>query len=275
MAEARMNTLSISQLSTLRWDLESDVHEYAKRGFGGIGLYRPKLDDYGIERTIELLQEYSMRATSLSWVGGFTGSDGRPFEDAVSDAIAAVLQAAELRAGTLIVLAGGKNNHIKTHLRRTLCQALARLAAVASEHGIQLALEPFHPGCGDEWSFVNDLQSTLDIIERVDNPSLGLVMDTYHIGMDRDAIRWLPDVARHIHLVQLGDGRHCPHGEMNRCLLGDGCVPLPELMEVLLDNGYRGSWEVELIGEDVESVSYDHLLDHTKRYLDQTLAQLC
>ena len=138
-----MNTLSVSQLSTLRWDLESDVHAYAERGFGGIGLYRPKIEDYGLDRAIELLEEYSMTATSLSWVGGFTGSDGRTFEDAVSDAIHAVIQAAQLRADTLIVLAGGKNNHIKTHLRRTLCQALsARSAAVASEHGIRLALEP-------------------------------------------------------------------------------------------------------------------------------------
>jgi len=270
-----MNKLSVSQLSTLRWDLESDVHAYARRGFRGIGLYRPKLDDYGLHRTIDLLHEHAMSVTSLSWVGGFTGSDGRPFEDAVSDAIEAVLQAVELRADTLIVLAGGKNNHIKTHLRRTLCQALDRLAAVAAEHGVRLALEPFHPGCGDEWSFVNDLQSTLDIIERVDNPALGLVLDTYHTGMDCDALRWLPDVAPHVHLVQLGDGRHCPHGEMNRCLLGEGCVPLHDLMELLHESGYRGAWEVELIGEDVETVSYESLLDHAKQFLDQSLGQLC
>jgi sugar phosphate isomerase/epimerase len=270
-----MNTLSVSQLSTLRWDLESEVQAYVARGFQGIGLYRPKLEDYGIERAVELLEEHGMKATSLSWCGGFTGSDGRPFEDAVSDAIRAVLQAVELRAETLIVLAGGKNNHIMTHLRRTLCQALRRLAAVASEHGIRLAIEPIHPGCGDEWSFVNDLQSTLDIIERVDNPSLGLVLDTYHVGMDEDAQRWLADVAPYIHLVQLGDGRHCPHGEMNRCLLGDGCVPLRELMEMLHSYGYQGAWEVELIGEDVETIGYETLLDHTREYLDRAFAPLC
>jgi sugar phosphate isomerase/epimerase len=270
-----MNTLSVSQLSTLRWDLETDVSAYSQCGFDGIGLYRPKLDDYELDEALELLDTYSMSATSLSWGGGFTGSDGRSFEESVSDAIGAVLQASALRAETLIVLAGGKNNHIQTHLRRTLCQALSRVAAVAAEHGIRLALEPFHPGCGNEWSFLGDLQSTLDIIERVDNPALGLVLDTYHIGMDRQTLRWLPDVAEHIHLVQLGDGRHCPHGEMNRCLLGEGCVPLKELMELLYDLGYQGSWEVELIGEDVEAIGYEHLLNHTKRYLDRTFAHLC
>ncbi|MEL6108763.1 MAG: sugar phosphate isomerase/epimerase family protein, partial [Planctomycetota bacterium] len=161
-----------------------------------------------------------------------------------------------------------KNNHIQTHLHRTLRCALKRLAAVASEHGVQLALEPFHPGCGDEWSFVTDLQTTLKIIEEVDNPALGLVLDTYHIGMDDDALRWLPDVAPHIHLVQLGDGRHCPHGEMNRCLLGEGCIPIGEITEMLSECGYRGAWEIELIGEDVETIGYEHLLDHTRDYLE-------
>ena len=270
-----MNKLSVSQISTLRWDLETDVHAYHERGFSGIGLFRPKVDDYGIERTAELIQEYSLNVTSLSWAGGFTGSDGRSFEESVSDAIAAVLQAAELQAETLIVLAGGKNNHIKTHLRRTLVQALSRVAAVASEHGIKLALEPFHPGCGEEWSFVNDLDSTLDFIDLVDNPSLGLVLDTYHIGMDLEAKRMLVDAADHIHLVQLGDGRHSPHGEMNRCLLGDGCVPLEDIMDRLSQCSYQGAFEVELIGEDVELVGYEALLDHARLFLSHMLPLNC
>ncbi|MEO1614613.1 MAG: sugar phosphate isomerase/epimerase family protein [Planctomycetota bacterium] len=269
-----MNTLSVNQLSTLRWDLETDVFAYADHGFGGIGLYRQKLDDFGVERTCELVQESGLTVTSLSWVGGFTGSDGRPFEDAVSDAIAAVIQAAELRAETLVVLAGGKNNHIRTHLNRTLYQALRRVAAVASEHGVKLALEPIHPGCGDEWSFVNDLRSTLAIIEEVGNPSLGLALDTYHVGMERDAMRWLPDLAPYLHLVQLGDGRHSPCGEMNRCLLGDGCVPVAQFMETLQSFGYQGPWEVELIGEDVEPIGYNQLLNHAKTFLDESLGLL-
>ncbi|OYP35426.1 sugar phosphate isomerase/epimerase family protein [Rhodopirellula sp. MGV] len=270
-----MNKLSVSQISTLRWDLEADVHAYYERGFNGIGLYRPKVEDFGIERTAELLAERSMTATSLSWAGGFTGSDGRSFEESVSDGIAAVLQAAELGAETVIILAGGKNNHIKTHLHRVLCQALRRIAAVASEHGVKVALEPFHPGCGDEWSFVNDLDATLDIIDRVDNPSLGLVFDTYHQGMDDEVIRAFADYAPYINLVQLGDGRHSPNGEMNRCLLGEGRIPLMELMDLLVRHSYQGAVEVELIGEDIEHIGYDEVLDHTRQFLSQTLPLRC
>ncbi|EMI16860.1 Xylose isomerase domain-containing protein TIM barrel [Rhodopirellula maiorica SM1] len=267
--DTRMNMLAISQLSTLRWSFSEDVHAYTSRGFTGIGVYRPKLEDFGLDRTIELLAEASMSVTSLSWVGGFTGSDGRATDDAIADAIHAVRDAANLKADTLIVLAGGQNNHIRNHARRTLCDALHEIAIVAEEFGVRLSLEPFHPGCGDEWSFVNDLQSTLDIIETVGSPNLGLVLDTYHVGMDEEVVRWLPDVVPHLHLVQLGDARHSPLGEMNRCLLGEGCVPLRTILETLREHRYAGPLEVELIGEDVETHSYDEILDHARNFFDR------
>lgn len=270
----RMNTLAISQLSTLRWSFEEDAHAYGERGFDGIGIYRPKLEDFGIDRTVELLAESRLAVTSLSWAGGFTGSDGRAYEDAVRDAILAIEDAAKIRAETLIVLAGGRNNHIRNHARRTLCEALRRVTAAAEEHGVRLSLEPIHPGCGDEWSFVNDLESTLEIVERVDSEQLGVVLDTYHVGMDEEVVRWLPDIIPHLHLVQLGDARHSPLGEMNRCLLGDGCVPLRTILRTLADRGYAGAFEIELIGEDVERIPYETILDHTRLFVDATFAHV-
>ena len=75
-----MNTLAISQLSTLRWSFEQDAQAYTARGFKGIGIYRPKLEDFGLDRTpSSCLAESSLSVTSLSWVGGFTGSDGRAY----------------------------------------------------------------------------------------------------------------------------------------------------------------------------------------------------
>lgn len=269
-----MNTLAISQLSTLRWNFQEDAAAYVARGFTGIGVWRPKLEDFGLERTIELLAESSLAVTSLSWAGGFTGSDGRAFDDAVADAIHAVRDAANLRADTLIVLAGGRNNHIRNHVRRTFCDALQEIAHVAEEFGVRLAIEPIHPGCGDEWSFVNDLQSTLDIIESVASPNVGLVLDTYHVGMDEEVVRWLPDVVPHLHLVQFGDGKHSPMGEMNRCLLGEGSVPIRTIYETLCEHGYDGPMEAEVIGEDVESIPYEEILAHTREFFDQLMGSV-
>jgi len=178
-----------------------------------------------------------------------------------------VRDAEMLGADTLVVLAGGRNNHIKRHLQKTLCGALREIAAVATEHHVKLALEPIHPGCGEEWSFVNDVRSTVDIIADVGSDQLGLVLDTYHLGFDEEMSRMLPDIIAYLNLVQLGDAKHSPLGEMNRCLLGEGNVPIHAILDTLAAGGYDGWIEVELLGADVERFEYETVLDHSVAYL--------
>ncbi|MEM6690106.1 MAG: sugar phosphate isomerase/epimerase family protein [Planctomycetota bacterium] len=264
-----MNALSVNQLSTLRWTLEEDVVAYREHGFDGIGIYRPKLDEAGIDKAVELLAENEMHVTSLSWAGGFTGSEGIDLELSISDAIAAVRDAATLRASTLLVLAGGRNNHIHSHVRNTLCKSLQEVASAAENYGVNLALEPIHPGCGKEWSFVNDMQAAMEVIEKVDSPNLGLTLDTYHIGMDENWLRWLPEVLPYVRLVQFGDGRHTPLGEMNRCLLGEGCIDLQSFYQKLHELGFDGPIEVELIGEDLEELSYESILKTSHEFFGE------
>jgi len=264
-----MKKIAISQLTTLRWDIEQEIAAANKRGIRGLGMWRPKLDDHGVEHTAELLFENRISVSSLSWAGGFTGSDGRSFSDAVEDAIDAVREAQILGASTLVVLAGGRNNHIKRHLHKTLCSALREICAAAAAHDVELALEPIHPGCGDEWSFVSDIRATLDVIADVGSDQLGLVLDTYHLGMDTDMHQWLPELISKLHLVQLGDAKQSPFGEMNRCLLGDGNVPIPELLETLASGGYDRWVEIELLGADVEALDYDTVLNHSMTYMSR------
>ncbi|MEM9368408.1 MAG: sugar phosphate isomerase/epimerase family protein [Planctomycetota bacterium] len=266
-----MNLLAVNQLSTLRWDVHQDAMAYRDGGWDGIGLFRPKLDEVGIEETAEMLLDMQLSVTSLSWAGGFTGSDGRSYDDSLRDAMEAIHQAAVLNAGSLVVIAGGRNNHIRRHARRSLREALKRLAAVAEEFDVQLSMEPFHAGCGLEWSFVNDLETTLDVIDGINSSHLGLVLDTYHLGMDERLLDSIPAIIDRVDLVQLGDGRHSPMGEMNRCLLGEGCIPVEAIVQRLLDHGYRGPLEVEVLGEDVEWLDYEVVLQHTRQFLSRSL----
>jgi sugar phosphate isomerase/epimerase len=263
-----MNLLAVSQLSTLSWDFEQDVHRYLEWGFDGIGIYRRKLDDYGIPAATSLLQSTGMQVTSLTWAGGFTGSDGLGYEEAIDNSIDALHDAASIGAKTLVVITGGLNSHIKKHAGRVLIQALKELAQVAAGLDVTLSLEPIHQGCGESWSFIHDLKPALDLIEQVGHPSVGLACDLYHIGLGRDPMTWLPDIGPYLNLIQLGDGRHSPMGEMNRCLLGQGCVPLGAMLDRLLESGFEGPIEVELLGEDLEPLDYQCMLKHTREYLN-------
>ncbi len=61
-------------------------------------------------------------------------------------------------------------------------------------------------------------------------------------------------------------------GEQNRCLLGHGFLPLPEILQSFQRAGYTGYYEVELLGEELEHYSYQHVLGQAKRAAEEFLA---
>ncbi len=110
-------------------------------------------------------------------------------------------------------------------LRRLLNDALKQLIPIAEEVGVDLALEPMHPGCATEWTFLTSFDDVLAVIQSFDSTRLKLVFDTYHLGFDSKAIEQVAGCIDRVALVQLGDGKAPPEGDQNRCLLGEGIVP--------------------------------------------------
>lgn len=266
---AGMLRLAVSELSTFRWTFEEDVLHYHQAGFEAIGIWRPKLADYGEEKGVELLHEHGLAISSLQWIGGFTGSDGRSYRDSLHDALDTVQLAADIGAQTVTVVTGGRGGHTKNHSNKMLLSALGHLAEAAQAVGVQLAIEPMHAGCANNWSFLNTIPQCLEVISQIDNPHLGLVFDCYHLAQDAGSLIWLEAIAPHIRLVQLGDARHAPIGEQNRCLLGQGRVPLPQIVSKLQTFGYRGFYEIEITGRDVEHLRYEQILGQAQETTSQ------
>jgi sugar phosphate isomerase/epimerase len=259
-----MTQLAVNELTTYRWSLEEDVQQYKAAGISAIGVWRHKLSDCGEEKGAELIREAALRVSSLSWAGGFTGSDGRSHRESVEDAIEAVRLAAELDAGCLILHTGSRAGHTHNHARRLVKSALTEVGRVAAEAGVALALEPMHPGCAGDWTFITSLEQSLELISDIDLPALRIVFDTYHLCQD-DCLPLSPATVDKIALVQLGDARRPPDGEQNRCRLGTGKIPLADVVGRLTSAGYSGDWEIELLGEDVETADYSDLLSHAKQ----------
>ncbi len=259
-----MLRLSVSELSTFRWTFEEDVLHYKSAGFHAVGVWRTKLAEYGEEKGGELLREHGMSVSSLQWIGGFTGSDGRSYRDSLHDGLDAIQLAADLKARTVVVLAGGRSGHTKNHAQRLLLGALDELSEAAEAVGVQLALEPMHAGCAFDWSFVTDIPQCLDIIGRIGRKNLGLVFDCYHLAQDASVMSWIDSIVPFVRLVQLGDAKHAPMGEQNRCLLGHGRVPLEAILSAFQRGGYDGFYELEMLGEEVEHLEYEHVLGESR-----------
>ena len=81
----------------------------------------------------------------------------------------------------------------------------------------------------------------------------------------------IPQIAPHVGIVQLGDAKRPPNGEQNRCPLGEGGIPLKEIVAAFNQAGFDGYYDVELMGEEIEAVNYQNLLTRSR----QEFADFC
>lgn len=259
-----MAKLSVSQTTTYRWSFEEDVRNYAEAGIPAIGVWRQKLSDCGEAEGIRLLSEHGLEVSHLFWAGGFTGSDGRSFRESVEDAKEALRLAKRLGARCLVVYSGTRAGHTYNHARRLVRDGLQELVPLADNLDLLIGLEPMHPACAANWTFLTTLEETLMVLDMVGSPRVKMVFDTYHLGLFERIVERIPQLAPRVGLVQLGDTRGTPTVEGNRCRLGEGVLPLAEMVTAFASAGYDGYYDVELLGEEFTPADYPSLLVHAK-----------
>lgn len=268
---ARMNQIAVNELTTYRWSFEDDVRHYAANGIKAIGVWREKLSDYGEELGRELLREHGLGVSSLLWAGGFTGSDGRSFRESIVDAHNSIVLAGQLEAGCLIVYSGARGGHTLNHAWRLFRTALDKILPFAEEHGVVLAVEPMPACCGADFTFLNGINESARLIDEYDSSHLKLALDTYCLADQPVEFDRLAELASEIAIVQVGDAKEPPVGEPNRCFLGEGVLQLDDVVVALSLGGYDGFWEIELLGEDLETADYHEILKCSKDALGDML----
>ena len=91
------------------------------------------------------------------------------------------------------------------------------------------------------------------------------MLDVWHSGWERRLLDTIAaDARRRIHAVQLSDYKAVTMRTMDRALLGEGILPLREIVRTLERNGYRGWYETEIISDDVDAMGYERALLHTR-----------
>lgn len=255
-----MSTLSMNEVTTYRWTLEEDLRRYREFGYEGIGLWRRKLEDYGLPGAVELVAESGLKVTHLGWAGGFTGSDGRTYDDAVRDALGAIRLAAQLEAECLVLYSGGRNNHTFRHAERLLTAAIDELLDYAIAADVVLALEPIHHDCAAEWSFLTEPAEALAVVERFGCDHLKLALDAYHFGDSPEVLANLGELARHAALIHLADRQTPRCIDQSRCALGEGSIPWVQFATGLIEAGFAGDFDVKIFGPEVSPSDYESLL---------------
>jgi D-psicose/D-tagatose/L-ribulose 3-epimerase len=212
-------------------------------GFDLLELPVEQPGDWDHVRTADLLNGLRLRASICAVFG-----PGRDLTDsAMSDATQAYLRhcidaAVTLGAG---VVAGpmytpvGKTWRMDAAERAAtvdrLADNLAPLADYAGTRGVRLALEPINRF---ETSFVNTAAQALEVVERVDSPALGVLLDTFHMNIEEkhqpDAIRLVGERLIHVHAC--GCDRGAPGADQ---------IDWPGIAAALREIGYGGAVVIE------------------------------
>lgn len=122
---------------------------------------------------------------------------------------------------------------------------LRTLAEYAADHGVVIGLEPLNRF---ETSFINMASQAIEIIDRVDHPSLGIMLDTFHMNIEEknlgDAIRATGPRLVHLHAC-----------ENDRGAPGSGNVDWKGVAQALKDIQYDGPVVIESFTPDVKSIA--------------------
>jgi D-psicose/D-tagatose/L-ribulose 3-epimerase len=150
-----------------------------------------------------------------------------------------------------------------------LVRQLGALARYAGDRGVWLGVEPLNRF---ETSFVNLASQAIEVVDRVDHPACGVLLDTFHMNIEErsigDAIRAAGKRMRHLHTC-----------ENDRGAPGSGHVAWDEVAKACRDVGFNGPFVIESFTNKVKSIakaaaiwrkfadSQDALAENGLRYL--------
>ena len=266
-----MDRLSVSQMTTREWTLEEDAIRFASCGFNAIGVWRDKLTDFSIDFAASIFNDLRLQVSSLQWAGGFTGTTGMTFQEAIDDTIDAIRQASQLDAKCLIIHPGARGFHTQSHASRLIETALQELVPVAQGFEVRLALTPMPIETGKAFTFLTSLQSVLDVCKPYRAKDVGVVFNLHHFAHQSVFDMLDQELVRRLALVQIAD-HQISHGRCDRCLFGHGSIPIAWWMSQLIKLGFDGIFEAELFGPEVQSVQYTDRLVHLKKFFAENTA---
>lgn len=263
--------LAVHQTTTHRWDFETDLHEYRDAGIQTVGAWRYKVEDYGVDDARELLKQTGLRVSSLSWAGGFAFNDPEAHQAAIVDGLEAVQTAASLGAANLIVIPGNRGGYTPNHARKLIIDAIQQLGDAAALHGIQIAIQPVDPKFAGDGFFLDTLDKYLDLLRDCRHPNVGLNLDLFHLGRTPCLIQRVSEIIPWVRLVQLSDSCE-PRSDLDRCQLGEGTLPVDQLIEALEVADYRGFYEVCLMSPAIWNGDYRQILSQAQRHFRSVVA---
>jgi D-psicose/D-tagatose/L-ribulose 3-epimerase len=252
-----MNPIGVNAWVWVSPPTNESIAEFAPRvkamGFDlfELGLENP--GDWDPERMAEVFAANDLRAVVCAAMGPGRDLTDPDAVDATRDYLRACIDAVAVLGGK--VVAGpmytpvGKTWQMDDAERAAtvdgLVEGLRPLVDYAGERGVQLGIEPLNRF---ETSFLNTAEQVMEIVDRLDSPAAGVLLDTFHMNIEEKdqaaAIRLVGDKLVHFHAC--GNDRGAPGGDH---------IAWDAIGAALRETGYGGAVVIESFTPDNQTIA--------------------
>jgi sugar phosphate isomerase/epimerase len=245
--------LSIN-LATVRqqYGLKDGVAVLVQHGVRGISPWREHVQAVGAEEAGRILRDNGMTVTGYCRGGLFGSADAEGQQAIVDDNLRMIDEAAAIGADCIVMIGGGlaPGSRDIAAARGRFADGVAKILPHARASKVPLAIEALHPVYAADRGCISLLAEALDLAEQL-GEGTGVVVDAYHLW-------WDPDLARQIARAK---GRILAHHIcdwlvptkdilLDRGMMGDGVIDLPEIRRMVEAAGFHGYQEVEIFSAE-------------------------
>lgn len=259
--------------SGVAWEARPTFEELADVAMAGIPACGPaarRLESVPALPMQALLAQTGLRLGHAILPSPFTLTRPQLWEAETARAVALVDRVAELGGALLVITTGPPGPLDFESAAATFRRAVGPLRNHADRRGVRIAVEVCNQ-LRDDLGFLYTLRDALDLAREC---GIAVCADLLWCRGERGLARTLGEGVGEIALVQVSD---CVVGATSmpcRLVPGDGAMPLERLLGQLLEAGYEGSFDLELLGPEIDREGHGEALARGADWLRATLGRL-
>lgn len=246
---------SVSQWSTPRNGVLDDIVQIARTGATGIGLWERKLEGVSDTSVRDVLSEHGLVATLcvptvFTLLPAPTSPPSEPRETAarVEHMCRGMDRLAAFDPVAIVVAPGASGDpQAPAGPLEDVMGALASVADAAAAMELRVAFEFMAPRRGGA---VTTLRQTVEVLDALGRDNIDIVVDVWHAWPESDLHERLRNEAHRIIALQVNDVRDPERTWCDRLLPGDGRDMATGMITSLLQGGFRGWYDLEVMSDD-------------------------
>ncbi len=243
--------IALNGATTMRADLTTDIKAASAAGFDLLEIWSAKLYEYLKTNTPAdlkaLLAEHKLEPYSINSIEHITFRTPDEYEKIKAECLTLSQIAGEIGCPYIVVVPGKlPAGATKEQIVADSVRVLNELADIAGPHNVSLAFEFL----GQTDCSVQTLDLCNEIVEKVNRPNIGNVIDTFHFYAGNSTFEAIDGMKpEKLFIFHINDAEDLPKEQLTdaqRLYPGEGILPIAEIKEHFDKIGYDRMVSIEI-----------------------------